>query len=227
MFVLPNVSKTYPRANEFTKDLISAVIGAGILRAAGVKFEVGQLSMPTLAFGSGAVAVGSAIGREALLRTLFTGANFERRDVRNQLNESWIYVAALTTFAAGTFALTQYSRVGTYLPAFTQLNRNQALALGGSTIGMLAGLRFFGFANEAKGVKRRETPPPQVPEYDPRREGEFSSKSVEDMLGIQGRLDRREIAIPESMYDAWNAQVDVHTDASEDRAVELRKLGGI
>lgn len=226
MFVLPNVSKTYPRANEFTKDLISAVIGAGILRAAGVKFEVGQLSMPTLAFGSGAVAVGSAIGREAILGTLLKGANLEKRDGRNQLNGMWMYVAALTTFAAGTFALTQYSRVGTYLPAFTQLNRNQALALGGSTIGMLAGLRFFGFANEDKVAKRR-TPPPQVTEYDPSREGDFSSKSVEDMLGIQDRLDRRQIAIPESMHAAWNAQVDVHTRASEDRAGELRKLGEI
>jgi len=225
MFVLPNVSKTYPRANEFTKDLISAVIGAGILRAAGVKFEVGQLSMPTLAFGSGAVAVGSAIGREALLRTLFTGANFERRDDRNQLNGNWVYLAALTTFAAGTFALTQYSRVGTYLPAFTQLNRNQALALGGSTIGMLAGLRFFGFANEAKGVKRRETPPPRQPvEYDERR-GRIAEMEVDAMVGLLGAIDRKEVRLTSEQIVAWDARYDELADSQD--VSGLRKLGGI
>ncbi len=224
MFTIPNVSNTYPRVNEFTKDLISAVIGAGILRAAGVKFEVGQLSMPTLAFGSGAVAVGSAIGREAILGTLHKGDKLEKRDHRNQLNGSWMYVAALTAFAAGTFALTQYSRVGTYLPAFTQLNRNQALALGGSTIGMLAGLRFFGFANEDKVAKRR-TPPPQAPVYNPSTHGSIAEKSVEQMGNLLAAIEGGQVRLTEEQIRAWDARYD-ELGKSEDVS-RLRKLGGI
>lgn len=220
MFVLPNVSKGYPRANEFTKDLISAVIGAGILRLAGMKLEVGQLSMKTLAFGSGTVALGSAFGREAYVRYKGSDLDFNERRERNDMNKDYISLAFLTAFAAGAFALTQYSKVGAYLPTFTQLNKNQALALGGSTIGMLAGLRFFGFAKEAKA---KGTPPPRVPEYDPSTNGEFSEKDVPAMLKIQQEVERDEVTVPRSQQAAWNARVEALLSDSAENANQLKK----
>ncbi|MCP5504368.1 MAG: hypothetical protein H7A41_04370 [Chlamydiales bacterium] len=180
MFSLPNIATGTPRVNEALKDLTAAAIGVGVLRLAGIKYEVGQLSIKTLAFGAGTVAAGAALGREALIQ--FCSANIQDRKARNQMNKSPVILLALAAGAVAAIAATQYSRVGAYLPAFTQLSRNQAYALGGFATLAMAGLRYFGFADQDKVEKRADPRKDLPPVYD---EGTHGTLVDKDMPGMQ------------------------------------------
>ncbi|QVL56764.1 MAG: hypothetical protein KFB93_05110 [Simkaniaceae bacterium] len=215
--MVPNLIPTYPRVNEAAKDLMTAALGVGLLRLAGMRLEVGQLNIKTLAFGALTTATGAALGREAILRG-FEGVSISKRENRNEMNHVPIALAILTVAAAATLAVTQYSRVGSHLPSFTQLDRNQALALGGSAIGSMVGMRYFGFADQAKAVR---TPPPRAPLY----AGEqFNTLGVAQMLDVQGQLDRKEISFDAERAHAWNAQVEVLVRASEEHSDQLKTL---
>jgi hypothetical protein len=215
--MVPNLIPTYPRVNEAAKDLMTAALGVGLLRLAGMKLEVGQLNIKTLAFGALTTAAGAALGREAILRG-FEDASISTQSKRNEMNKDPIALAILTVAAAATLAVTQYSRVGSYLPSFTQLDRNQALALGGSAIGSMVAMRYFGFADQAK-VERTPPQPRQAPLY---VGAQFDTLSVDEMLLVQGQLDRKEISFDVSRERAWNAQVEVLVRTSEERSDQLK-----
>ncbi|MCB1071727.1 MAG: hypothetical protein KDK96_01345 [Chlamydiia bacterium] len=220
MVGLANLVTSYPRVNEAAKDLIAATLGVGILRLVGMKLEVGQLSIKTLAFGAGTVAAGAALGREGLIQGL--GAKIQSRTARNDMNKSPVVLLALAAGAVAAIAATQYSRVGAYLPTFTQLNRNQALALGSSAIGMLVGLRFFGFADQTKAER---TPLPSIHEYSEDSEGPIAGKTVEEMVRMLAVIDGGQLSLTPTQIVAWDARYD-ELARSEDVS-SIRKLGDV
>ena len=118
------------------KDLALAAAGLLVLKGIGLKFEVGQINMKTLAFGAAVTGLGGAFGREAA-----NWYNNKRKD--NEMTR----LAALTVCAAGALALTQTQKVSNFvrLPAFTQLtNFSQKVAVGLLSTAAMVGFRFFG-----------------------------------------------------------------------------------
>lgn len=221
MFSLPNLLNN-PRANEAVKDLFASAIGFGVLRLVGIKYEVGQLSIKTFVFGAGTAAVGSFLGREAYIRYQGADLDFDDRKTRNAMNKN-LSLASLAAFTAGAFALTQYSRVGAYLPTFTQLSKNQAYALGGSAILAMVGLRFFGFADQAKAVKGRDPLPQQPTVYDEKRHGALESKEMVDMQALSRALQAKQVRFAtKEQAQAYNDRIDaLHGQEGHDQLVKV------
>lgn len=217
--MIPNLIPSYPKVNEAAKDLMTAALGVGILRLAGMKLEVGYLPIKTLAFGAFTTAAGAALGREGLIQ--LTDSGFDRKSGRNDMNKSLVVLAILAISAAATLSVAQYTRVGNYLPVFTQINRNQALALGGFAITSMVGMRFFGFVDQTSKKPPRK---PETPVYSV-ESGALESKSIEDMLqlsdalkAVQVKFGRRQDA------EAYNARIDTLLSESAERSGELVKV---
>ncbi|MCP5506562.1 MAG: hypothetical protein H7A38_06735 [Chlamydiales bacterium] len=208
-------------------DVGAATLGLLVLKAAGLKFEVGQLPMKSLLMHAGLAGLFGAGGRELL--NYFCPATDRRKPDQNS---SPLKLGALAAFAIGAIVLSQYERArsisyaGRVISSFPQFaSRNQMIVIATLSTLSMVGARFFFGNTETQAEKEPQVD--QRPLFDVSKynvDG-IDKLSLEQMQQIDSELaekGRCPFQFTMEQKQAWNARVDaLRADESTKDAAEI------